>query len=112
MKGPAGRLVLWTGGARDAQRLPKAGPADPGADTMTATLPDGSRWTFGGTSRVATGLGTYAWYLTDVVSVSGRQAHLTWTSNDGGRLFLTQAQYGGVGSNYQYQIDFTYETLA
>jgi RHS repeat-associated protein len=111
LSSPFGHLILGSDGAYYPEGMQKLVRVDVGvSSTMVATMPDGARWTFGGSSRVDTAAGTYAWYLTDIVSVTGRQTHLTWTSGTG-RLFLTQVQYGGTGSAYQAQLDFTYETL-
>jgi len=109
---PWGHLILGADGAWYPQGLQKLVRVDPGLNnTMIATLPDGTRWTFGGASRIDTSAGTYAWYLTDLVSATGRQSHLTWLNNGAGRLFLSQVQYGGTAGSYQNQVDFTYETL-
>jgi RHS repeat-associated protein len=112
LSSPWGHLALGSDGAWYPQGLQKRVRVDPGLNnTMTAALPDGSRWTFGGASRIDTSAGTYSWYLTDLVSPTGRQTHLTWIGNGAGRLFLSQVQYGGTGGSYQDQVDFTYDTL-
>ncbi|MFP2925664.1 polymorphic toxin-type HINT domain-containing protein [Pyxidicoccus sp. 3LG] len=112
LTGPWGRLVSGTDGRWYPLGM-KGGVRVEAAvgDTYVAWLPDGSRWTFGGTARVQTPRGTYAWYLTEVVTATGRKTKLEYTVNASGRPFLQRASYGGVGDDFQYRVDFTYESV-
>jgi len=77
---------------------------------LIVIAPSGDRYVFGGgDARFETTRGTYAWYLTDVQSLTGRKTHLAWAKNGSGRRFLETVLYGGIGDDYQYQIDFSYE---
>jgi RHS repeat-associated protein len=112
LTGPWGRLVKGTDGAWYPAGLSKlVRVVWGGGDTITAYEPDGTQEIYGGTARVANGQGTYAWALTDVVTVTGRRTHLAWTANVSGRLYLSSVSYGGVGTDYQYRIDLAYEVL-
>ncbi|NOK18595.1 TreTu family toxin [Corallococcus carmarthensis] len=112
LTGPWGRMVKGTDGwwypvgLKGHVRMQEQG------DTLVAVLPDGSRWTFGGSARVSTVRGTYAWHLTQVADVTGHKTQLTWTANDSGRLFLTAALYGGLGDDFQERVDFIHEPVA
>jgi RHS repeat-associated protein len=111
LSGPWGRLVLGTDGAWYAAGLSPRVRVQPGADTLVASLPDGTRLTFGGAARVTNAKGTYAWQLIDAVSVTGRKTHLTWAANASGRQYLQNVAWGGFGDDLQYRADFTYEAL-
>lgn len=114
LSGPFGRLVIGTDGSWYPvglqQRVRIAW--DRTTDVITAFLPDGTRMYFGGTAKVTTGRGTYAWHLTEVRTATGRKTRLDWVPNASGRLFLSQVRYGGVEDDHQYIIDLAYEPLA
>jgi RHS repeat-associated protein len=78
-------------------------------DRFTGFMPDGSRMVFGGANRVATARGTYAWYLSEVVSSVGRSTRLSYKRNGSGRLYLAHVEYGGASASPEYRIDFEYE---
>ncbi|ATB33250.1 RHS repeat-associated core domain-containing protein [Melittangium boletus] len=80
-------------------------------DTLVAYLPDGSRSTFGGSVRETTARGTYAWLLTETQTPQGRVTRFTYDTNASGRRFLKTVRYGGLGEDFQYQVDFEYENL-
>jgi RHS repeat-associated protein len=109
LSGPWGRMIHGSDGAWYALNLGGRVKVAWQEPTITATLPSGDSYTFGGDARFVTTQGTYAWYLTDVVTLTGRRTHLVWSKNASGRPFLQSVQYGGSGTDYQYEIDFTYE---
>ncbi len=110
--GPWGRMVRGTDGAyypvglREHVRVQVVGA------TLVARTPDGARWTFGGTKVTANARGTYAWYLTDVVTVTGQAAHYDYVGNASGRLFVATVSYGGRAGAPQYQLTFDYEGVS
>ncbi|WP_163998937.1 RHS repeat-associated core domain-containing protein [Pyxidicoccus caerfyrddinensis] len=112
LTGPWGRMVKGADGAWYA-----AGMATPvrmvaSGSALVAKLPDGSTWTFGALVRVDVPRGTYAWYLEEVRDVTGRGVRLGYVLNDSGRPFLQSVRYGGRGEAFQYELTWTYETLA
>ncbi|NMO18195.1 hypothetical protein HPC49_11215 [Pyxidicoccus fallax] len=112
LTGPWGRMVRGTDGRWYPLGLSTPVRVEAGAgDTYVAYLPDGSRWTFGGVARVLTPQGTYAWYLTQVETATGRKTKLEYEANASGRLFLQHAWYGGVGDDFQYRVDLAYEPV-
>ncbi|WNG50642.1 hypothetical protein F0U60_45830 [Archangium minus] len=80
-------------------------------DTLIAYLPDGSRSTFGGTARETTAQGTYAWWLTETQNPQGRLTRFTYDINASGRRFLKTVRYGGLGEDFQYQVELEYENI-
>ncbi|GMU02759.1 hypothetical protein KH5H1_68790 [Corallococcus caeni] len=112
LTGPWGRMVKGTDGRWYPVGLKGNVRMEEQGTTLVALLPDGSRWTFGGTARVQTARGTYAWHLTQVVDATGHKTKLEWTANPSGRLFLTAALYGGMGDDFQQRVDFIYESVA
>jgi RHS repeat-associated protein len=112
LSGPWGRMIRGSDGAYYAIDLGGRVRVDWQEPTIVATLPSGDRLTFGGDARFVTPRGTFSWYLTDVESLTGRRTHLSWSKNASGRLFLQTVQYGGLGQDYQYQLDFSYEATA
>ncbi len=111
--GPWGTMVRGDDGAfyptglRSLVRVVVAG------DTLTARLPDGSTWTFGGESRDAGARGTYAWYLTSTRSARGLVSTYAYTKNASGRLFLSQVDYGdAVKGGPGYRASMAYELVA
>ncbi|TSC23068.1 polymorphic toxin-type HINT domain-containing protein [Corallococcus sp. Z5C101001] len=111
LTGPWGRMVKGTDGRWYPVGLKSNVRMEEQGTTLVALLPDGSRWTFGGTARVQTARGTYAWHLTQVVDVTGHKTKLEWTANASGRLFLTRASYGGLGDDFQERVDFIHEPV-
>ncbi|WP_152622431.1 polymorphic toxin-type HINT domain-containing protein [Archangium violaceum] len=112
LSSPWGRLAKGTDGAWYPQGLSTLARVVVDGSTATAYLPDGSTWTFGGTARVNTPRGTYAWYLTDVVTALGRRTRLEWAPNASGRLFLQRVRYGGTGTDFQYRLELQYQPVA
>ncbi|WP_163996153.1 RHS repeat-associated core domain-containing protein [Pyxidicoccus caerfyrddinensis] len=107
---PWGRLTLGSDGAWYAAEMNPAVRVEESATGLTAYLPDGSVWSF--SDQVTTAKGTYAWYLREVVSATGRKTRFTYEANSTGRLFVKTVQYGGTGNDFQYQVDLGYATLA
>jgi RHS repeat-associated protein len=112
LNGPWGRMVRGTDGAWYSSGLTSFVRVLSSGSTLVAYLPDGSRWTFGADVRVDTPLGTYSWYLQEVVTVEDRRAQLTYAINATGRPFLQTVSYGGRGSNFQYRLAWVYQPLA
>ena len=108
---PWGHLKKGTDGNWYPLGLSSTVRVQPNGETFIAYLPDGSTMTFGGAAQVKTGMGAYAWYLTDVASPTHRRTHLEWTRNSSGRLFLQTALYGGHDADYQYRVTFAYESV-
>ncbi|WP_375742861.1 FG-GAP-like repeat-containing protein [Corallococcus interemptor] len=111
LSGPHGRLVQGTDGFWYPEGLSSPVRVAWTGDTLTAFLPDGSKETYGGAARLATSQGTYAWYLTSIEGPTGRRTRIDWTANASGRQFVTAVWYGGLGEDFQYRVDFTYESL-
>lgn len=109
LSGPWGRMVRGTDGNYYAQNLGARVVVAWNEPTIVATLPSGDRLTYGGGARFVGAGGTYQWLLTDAVTVTGQHTHLTWTTNASGRSFLQSVQYGGIGTDYQYELDYSYE---
>lgn len=112
LTGPWGRMVRGADGRWYPLGLKSPVRVEMQGDTLVAYLPDGSRWTFGGTARIQTARGTYSWHLTQVETATGRRTRLTWQANASGRLFLSSVSFGGVGDDFQYRLDFLYEAVA
>jgi RHS repeat-associated protein len=112
LSGPLGRLVKGTDGYYYPAGLTSQVRVGLNGSTLTAWQPDGSVWTFGSATRVDTARGTFAWYLDGIVTPTGQHTAFTWTTNTSGRPFLQSVTWGGTGTDYQYRIDFDYETLA
>ncbi|OJH38634.1 hypothetical protein BON30_20570 [Cystobacter ferrugineus] len=108
---PWGRLVQGSDGDWYPQGLSTPVRVRMNGTSATAWLPDGSTWHFGGPARIDTPRGTFAWYLTEVVTVLGRRTRLEWQPNDSGQLFLQHAFYGGTGTDFQYRIELAYQPL-
>ncbi|WP_224248001.1 RHS repeat-associated core domain-containing protein [Hyalangium gracile] len=112
LSSPWGRLVAGSDGYWYPAGLSGPVRVHRSGTTLTAYLSDGSTWTFGGQARIDTAQGTYAWYLRDVVSATGRQTHFDYEANASGRLFVTAVSYGGTGSSFQYRIELSYASTA
>ncbi|WP_205525547.1 RHS repeat-associated core domain-containing protein [Pyxidicoccus trucidator] len=112
LTGPFGRLVAGADGALYPVGLGQKVRVLAVADGWVAHLPDGSRWTFGGANRVVTSRGTYAWYLTEVVTPTQRKTRVEYEANASGRLFVKALHHGGVGDDFQYRVDFQYEPVS
>ncbi|HET8542190.1 MAG TPA: RHS repeat-associated core domain-containing protein [Anaeromyxobacter sp.] len=112
LTGPFGRMVKGTDGYWYPAGMGSKVRASWAGDVITAWLPDGTELTFGGTARVATPKGTYAWHLTEARTATGRKTRIEWAPNASGRLFATSVWYGGVGDDAAYRIDLEYEPLA
>ncbi|SEL59920.1 RHS repeat-associated core domain-containing protein [Stigmatella aurantiaca] len=112
LSSPWGRLVAGNDGYWYPAGLSGPVRVQLAGTVLTAFLPDGSTWTFGGQARAVTAQGTYAWYLQDVVSATGRQTHFDYEANASGRLFVTAVSYGGTGNNFQYRIELSYAPTA
>jgi YD repeat-containing protein len=108
--GPFGRLTRGTDGNWYPVGLEKAIRVVASGNDFVAYLPDGARWTFGGTARVVSTSGTYAWQLREVRDAVGHVTTLTWTTNPSGNQFLASVEYGGRASS-QYRIDLAYESV-
>jgi RHS repeat-associated protein len=107
---PWGRLVRGADGAWYSPEMNPAVRVEESATGLTAYHPDGSVWSFADT--LTTPKGTYAWYLREVVSATGRKTRFTYEANATGRLFVKTVQYGGTGNDFQYQVDLGYTALA
>src|SRR5262249_13924537 len=112
LSGPLGRLVKGTDGYYYPAGLTTQVRVGLNGLPLTAWQSDGSVWTFGSATRVDTARGTFAWYLDEVVTPTGQHPRFTWTRNTSGRPFLQSVTWGGTGTDFQYRIDFDYETLA
>ncbi len=108
---PWGRLVRGSDGDWYPQGVSTPVRVRMNGTSATAWLPDGSTWHFGGPARIDTPRGTFAWYLTEVVTVLGRRTRLEWQPNASGRLFLQRAFHGGVGEDFQYRIELGYQSV-
>src|SRR4051812_47971894 len=80
---------------------------------FVAYTSDGAKWTFGQVARVVTPIGTvpsgtYAWYLDQIETPTGRKASLTWAANASSRLFLSEVDYGGIGTSFQHRVTIDY----
>ena len=49
------------------------------------------------------------WHLSQVTTKTGRQTTFHWRKNASGRYFLFEVYYGGIGSDYQYRLEFDYQ---
>jgi RHS repeat-associated protein len=85
---------------------------------FVAYTSDGTRWRFGQVkaTRIATPpgtspSGTYAWYLDEVETATGRRAALDYEANNSGMLFLRQVEYGGVGTAFEHRVTIEYAAL-
>jgi RHS repeat-associated protein len=112
LTGPWGRMEQGSDGYWYPMGLSRLVRMVWSGDTMVAYLPDGTQLTFGGALRQSNARGTYLWPLVDVVTVTGRRTNLVWQPNVSGRLYLLNVCYGGIGTDYQYRVDFSYEELA
>ncbi|WP_143177394.1 polymorphic toxin-type HINT domain-containing protein [Cystobacter ferrugineus] len=108
---PWGELVQGLDGAWYPRGLSAHVRVETAADGFVAFLPDGSKHSFGGPSRVQTSAGVYSWPLTEVVTATGRKTRLTYEQNASGRPFLKTVSFGGVGNTARYQLDFIYEAV-
>jgi RHS repeat-associated protein len=81
------------------------------APRLVALLPDGGRWTFGGSVRVDTDRGTYAWYLEEAQDLLGHRALFDYVPNASGRQFVTRVRYGGRLPAPVQEITFAYEPV-
>ncbi|EPX55090.1 hypothetical protein D187_009596 [Cystobacter fuscus DSM 2262] len=108
---PWGELVQGLDGSWYPRGLSAHVRVETTADGFVAFLPDGSKHTFGGPSRVQTRAGIYSWPLTEVVTATGRKTRLTYEQNASGRPFLKTVSFGGVGNTARYQLDFIYESV-
>ncbi|MFP2957770.1 FG-GAP-like repeat-containing protein [Myxococcus sp. 1LA] len=112
LTGPWGQFVPGSDGYWYPNGLSSPIRLEQQADTLIAYLPDGSRWTFGGTGRrVVTSRGTWSWHLAEVVTALGRKTRFDYEANASGRLFLKTVSYGGVGDDFQHQVVLDYEPL-
>ena len=110
LTGPWGHLVRGSDGAWYAAGLQSLVRVEAAGAGFVARLPNGSQWVFD--RRVDTASGTYAWYVTSIVSAAGRRTELRYLANSSGRLFLSQVLYGASPSRpMQYEVDYEYESL-
>jgi RHS repeat-associated protein len=109
---PWGRLrpgsdgKLYPSGLSAPVRVAASGP------DWIATDSAGTQYTFRASTGVTTAGGTFAWQLTDVISLVGDRTTLEWTKNASGRPFLTRVTWGGRNIAAQYELVLGYETLA
>jgi RHS repeat-associated protein len=84
-----------------------------GAGSWSALQPDGTVWSFRAADAVTTTSGTYAWNLSDVVTLEGDRNQLEWTRNGTGRAFLSKVRWGGRGvqAAKEYQLELVYGTV-
>lgn len=63
-------------------------------------------------AQVVSERGIYAWYLTEVRDVRDRRTIIEYQRNSTGRPYVQRVYYGGVGTRWQYQVDFVYEATS
>src|SRR6266545_455486 len=108
--GPWGRLELGSDAAYYPRGLAAVVKATQDAEGWEVKTPEGTVYRF--REKVTTPRGTYAWMLTDVVTILGDKTTLTWATNTTGRAFLTKVRWGGRGDGNEYEAELSYETLA
>lgn len=75
-----------------------------------AMLADGTWFAF--SARVDADLGTYAWYVTDVVTATGDRTRVDYTWNTSGRAFVSEVRYGRNGFDADERVILEYEPIA
>jgi len=70
---------------------------------------DGTKFTFAAADAVA---GSYAWMLSRIDGVLGETTVFGYVRNPSGRPFVSSVEWGGRGSERQYRLELSYETLA
>jgi RHS repeat-associated protein len=105
---PWGRLVHGSDGFWYPDGLASHVRFEVSATRIVAYLPDGTRWIFGDANVINRVTGVYAWYLSEVDTVIGEQALLSYDANASGRRFLRSVSYGGRAGNPQYRVTLQY----
>lgn len=109
---PWGHLVQGDDGNYYPAGLSTIVRVTPSNGGWIATTSGGVKYRFDAADAVTTSQGTFAWMLSRVDSVVGDTTTLTWARNTTGRPFLASAQWGGRGDGTQYQLTFTYASIA
>jgi RHS repeat-associated protein len=112
-RSPWGPLQLGTDGYWYGQGLQNKIRFEEKNDSVTAFLPDGSRYTFGNSaaSKIAGPLGTYAWCLAEAETLVGARTLFEYEVNASKKLFLRTVRYGPKDSQLPTLLEFLYESL-
>ncbi|KYF64071.1 hypothetical protein BE11_19010, partial [Sorangium cellulosum] len=111
---PWGRLVRGADGAWYPAGLGARVRVEVAGNALTATLPDGSTFRYGGAAAhvVETPRGVYSWLLREATSAKGETTTFVYTRSPSGRPYVQQVSYGGRGAAHQYRIELGYQTLS
>lgn len=108
--GPWGRMQRGSDGAWYPVGLKTGVRVVENGGSLIALLANGSRFTFGTTTRQTTAEGTYSWLLDSVEDVNGLRVKLEYVA-DKNWQYLRRVSYGGVGLAFQNRIEFAYEPI-
>ncbi|WP_437576749.1 RHS repeat-associated core domain-containing protein [Sorangium sp. So ce887] len=111
---PWGRLVRGADGAWYPAGLGARVRVEVSGTALTATLPDGSTWSYGGSSThvVETQRGVYSWLLREATSAEGERTEFVYARSPSGRPYVQYVGYGGRGGAHQALIELGYKTLS
>ncbi|WP_437913731.1 RHS repeat-associated core domain-containing protein [Sorangium sp. So ce302] len=111
---PWGRLVRGADGAWYPAGLGARVRVEVSGTALTAYLPDGSTWSYGGSSThvVETPRGIYSWLLREATSAEGEKTTFVYARSPSGRPYVQHVSYGGRGGTHQALIELGYETLS
>ncbi|XXX76291.1 RHS repeat-associated core domain-containing protein [Sorangium sp. So ce134] len=111
---PWGRLVRGADGAWYPAGLGARVRVEVSGTALTATLPDGSTWSYGGSSTyvIETPRGVYSWLLREATSAEGERTEFVYERSPSGRPYVRYVGYGGRGGGHQALIELGYNSLS
>jgi RHS repeat-associated protein len=107
---PWGRLEQGDDGLHYPRGLRAVAKATLGSSGWDVRSPDGTVYRF--RHQVNTPRGTYAWMLSEAVTVLGDRTTITWAANPTGQAFVERVRWGGRDDGDQYEAEIVYEMLA
>ncbi len=111
LTGPFGPMARGEDGAFYSHREGSSVRVREEGEALVAYLPDGSRWTFGATTRMPGAGGTFMWLLEHVRTPTGQEARFAYDARPGTRPLLTSMTLGHESRTPVTRVRFEYDPL-